>query len=59
MQDDGMNYPIPNNIQEIIKKEVVDGDSERNDKNFKSTWGGNVFNKTKSNININSHHSNS
>ena len=28
MQDDGMNYPIPNNIQEIIKKEEVD--SERN-----------------------------
>jgi hypothetical protein len=26
MQDDGMNYPIPNNIQEIIKKEAVDSD---------------------------------
>jgi hypothetical protein len=44
MLNDGMNYPIPDNIKEIIKKE--DGDSERNDKNFKSTWGGNVFNQT-------------
>jgi hypothetical protein len=42
MIDDGMNNPLPNNIEEIIKKEVAD--SERNDKNFKSTWGGNVFN---------------
>jgi hypothetical protein len=32
MIDDGMNYPLPNNIEEIIKKEVAD--SERNDKNF-------------------------
>jgi hypothetical protein len=54
MQNDGMNYPIPDNIQEIIKKDVIDGDSERNDKNFKSTWGGNIFNQTKSNLNINS-----
>jgi hypothetical protein len=29
-------------LRDIIKKE--EADSERNDKNFKSTWGGNVFN---------------
>lgn len=30
MKDEGMNYPIPNIVNDIIKKENSNHDSERN-----------------------------